>query len=278
VASTPSAGTIIDGVLDQQVGGIGAYAYWNNQIYLEGTIYRTARNGITRPLGVGTPTEHVVDGAVPYWRLALEQRWKNHFFTVGTYGMQADIFPSGNTSGPTDRFTDIAFDAQYQFMGTIEPEKMQEHMKMDGDHKAGPGKHIITAHATWIHENQDWKASFPLGNTANSSDYLNTLKMNLNYYYRSPLGDMGGSIGYFSTTGKTDPLLYSSNPIDGSRTGSPDSDGFILEADYLPWEKTKISLQYTIYNKFNGARSDYDGFGRDASDNNTLYALVWIMI
>src|SRR5512140_949873 len=234
VASTPTAGTIIDGALDQQVGGIGAYAYWNNLIYLEGTVYRTARNGIARPLGVGTPTDQVVDGAVPYWRLALEQRWKNHFFTVGTYGLQADIFPSGNSSGPADRFTDIAFDAQYQFMGTIEPEQMQEHMRMEGDHKAGAGKHIITAHATWIHENQDWKASFPLGNTANSSDFLNTFKMNLNYYYRSSSGDIGGSIGYFSTTGKTDPLLYSSNPGDGSRTGSPNSDGFILEADYLP--------------------------------------------
>ena len=277
VASTPAAGTIIDGALDQQVGGIGAYVFWNNLIYLEGTVYRTARNGITKPLGAGTATEQVVDGAAPYWRLALEQRWKNHFFTIGTYGMQADIFPSGNRSGPADRFTDIAFDAQYQYMGTIEAEDMQEHMQMDGEHKAKAGKHIITAHATWIHENQDWKASFPLGNTANSSDSLNTFRMNLNYYYRSHLGDIGGSIGYFSTTGTTDPLLYSSSPVDGSRTGSPDSNGFILEADYRPWEKIKISLQYIIYNKFNGAHSNYDGFGRNASDNNTLYALVWLM-
>jgi hypothetical protein len=279
VASTPAAGTIIDGALDQQVGGIGTYLYWNNSIYLGGTVYRTTRSGITRPLGVGTPTEQVVDGAAPYWRLALEQRRKNHFFAVGTYGMQADIFPSGNSSGPSDRFTDIAFDAQYQYMGTIEPEQPeQKEGQKAGEPQAKANKHIFTAHATWIHENQDWKASFPLGNTANSSDYLNTIKLNVNYYYRSSLGDIGGRIAYFSTTGKTDPLLYSSNPMDGSRTGSPDSDGFILEADYLPWEKTKISLQYTIYNKFNGARSNYDGFGRDASDNNTLYALVWIMI
>jgi hypothetical protein len=101
--------------------------------------------------------------------------------------------------------------------------------------------------------------------------------MNLNYYYRSHLGDIGGSIGYFSTTGKTDPLLYSYSPVDGSRTGSPNSNGFILETDYRPWEKTKISLQYISYNKFNGAHSNYDGFGRNASDNNTLYALVWLM-
>ena len=32
-----------------------------------------------------------------------------------------------------------------------------------------------------------------------------------------------------------------------------------------------------IYNEFNGAHSDYDGFGRDASDNNTLYFLAWLM-
>jgi hypothetical protein len=162
-------------------------------------------------------------------------------------------------------------------MGTIEPEHMQEHMQMEGEHKAGAGKHIITAHATWIHEKQDLKASFLLGNTANSSDFLDTFRMNLNYYYRSHLGDIGGSTGYFSTTGKTDQLLYSSIPVDGSRTGSPDSNGFILEADYRPWDKVKFSLQYIIYNKFNGAGSNYDGFGRDASDNNTLYAVVWLM-
>jgi len=277
VASTPAAGAMIDGALDQQVGGIGAYVFWNNLIYLEGTVYRTARNGITKPLGAGTPTEQVVDGAAPYWRLALEQRWKNHFFTIGTYGMQANIFPAGSRSGPTDRFTDIAFDAQYQYMGTMEPEHMQEHMQMDGEPMAKGGKHIITAHATWIHEKQDWKASFPLGNTANPSDFLNTFRMNLNYYYRSHLGDIGGSIAYFSTTGKTDNVLYSPDSVSGSRTGSPNSNGFILEADYLPWEKTKISLQYTIFNKFNGAHSNYDGFGRNASDNNTLYALVWLM-
>ena len=90
---------------------------------------------------------------------------------------------------------------------------------------AKAGKYIISAHATWIHESQDWKASFPFGNTANPSGrqvsrklrpikgkyltgkprplsvelhFLNTFRMNLNYYYKSHLGDRGGSIGYFS--------------------------------------------------------------------------------
>jgi len=74
-----------------------------------------------------------------------------------------------------------------------------------------------------------------------------------------------------------DTLLYSPAQVNGSRTGSPDSDGFILEADYLPWEKMRLSLQYIIYDKFNGAHSNYDGFGRNASKNNSLYVLLWLM-
>jgi hypothetical protein len=71
VAPTPAAGTVIDGVLAQQVGGIGAYAYWTDLIYGEFALYRTTDDGITKPLGAGTPTDTVVDNAVPYWRLAL---------------------------------------------------------------------------------------------------------------------------------------------------------------------------------------------------------------
>ncbi len=78
-------------------------------------------------------------------------------------------------------------------------------------------------------------------------------------------------------TGTTDQLLYAAAPLDGSRTGSPDSSGYVLEADYRPWEKTKMSLQYVIYNRFNGGYADYDGYGRSAADNRTLYALVVVM-
>jgi hypothetical protein len=62
----------------------------------------------------------------------------------------SDIFPSGNTSGPTNRFTDVAFDAQYQFMGTIEPEDIKDPAKIDSKPKAVAGKYIITAHATGL--------------------------------------------------------------------------------------------------------------------------------
>jgi hypothetical protein len=261
VAPTPAAGTVIDGALAQQVGGIGAYAYWNNLIYGGVTVYRTTANGITRPLGLGTPTDTVVAKAVPYWRLAFQHQWGKHSLEFGTYGLYAKIFAGGKSNGPTDRFTDIALDAQYQYIGK---------------------KHILSAEATWIHENQDWDAGFPLGNTARESSFLNTFKVNVNYYYNSRFGRPGGTVAYFSTTGPRDTLLYAPAPVDGSRNGSPNSSGFILELDYLRYEITrflslKASLQYTLYTKFNGSHSNYDGFGRNASDNNTFYFLLWFM-
>ena len=82
-------------------------------------------------------------------------------------------------------------------------------------------------------------------------------------------------MGYFSTTGTTDPLLYPADSVYGSANGSPDSKGWTGELDYVPWENVKIALQYTAYNEFNGGSTNYDGSGRNASDNNTTYLLAW---
>jgi len=50
----------------------------------------------------------------------------------------------------------------------------------------------------------------------------------------------------------------------------------IAELDYEPWLNSKFSVQYIAYSKFNGGSSNYDGSGRNASDNNTLYVDSWI--
>jgi hypothetical protein len=258
VAPAPATATMIDGTLGSQVGGIGIYGYWNDMVYAEAALYRTARTGLTKWMGAGTPTDTVVDDVAPYWRLVLQHAWeKSHSLSVGTYGMVAKVFPSGGNKGPYDTFTDVAFDAQYQYIVK---------------------QHVVSAQTTWIHEKQDLDASFAQGISANSCDKLNTFRVNLNYYYRSHLGDMGGTVAYFSTTGDKDTLLYSPDPIGGSKTGKPNSDGFVLEADYFPWKTGKISLQYTMYDRFNGASHNYDGSGRNASDNNTIFMVVWIML
>ena len=168
---------------------------------------------------------------------------------MGSYGLTADIFPSG-ISGSTNRYRDVALDAQYQFIGAV---------------------NSLTLHSTYIHEKQTLDAFYPV-EASNSSNVLKTFKADATYYRSRRYG---GSLGYFSTTGDTDPLLYQPEAISGSRAGKPDTNGWIAELDYLPWENTKFSLQYTWYDKFNGTSSNYDGFGRSAGDNDTLYLSGW---
>jgi hypothetical protein len=75
--------------------------------------------------------------------------------------------------------------------------------------------------------------------------------------------------------------------LSGSANGKPNSNEFILEADYVPfgkadswagpWVNLKLGIQYTIYTEFNGGTSNYDGNGRNASANNTLYLFAWMI-
>ena len=45
---------------------------------------------------------------------------------------------------------------------------------------------------------------------------------------------------------------------------------------FWPGSNIKFSLQYTMYNRIDGAHDNYDGLGHNASDNNTLYLEAWI--
>src|SRR5207244_992120 len=54
-------------------------------------------------------------------------------------------------------------------------------------------------------------------------------------------------------------------------------DGLIAEVDVMPWQNLRLQFQYVAYDQFNGSSSNYDGFGRRASDNNTLYILTWLL-
>jgi len=77
-------------------------------------------------------------------------------------------------------------------------------------------------------------------------------------------------------TGSADAVLFAPNPVSGFANNSPNSKGWVGEVSYVPWQNVKLLAQYVAYQKFNGAGSDYDGSGRNASDNNTLYLLAWL--
>jgi hypothetical protein len=64
--------------------------------------------------------------------------------------------------------------------------------------------------------------------------------------------------------------------VEGSATGSPKTNGFVGELDLNVWENARLGLQYTAYANFNGGKTDYDGFGRTASGDNTIFAFAWV--
>ena len=261
-APGPITSTKLDaggGGLGQTAAGAGIYAWLDSRLYAEFSLYAASLPGGAHPLD-STQSE-VVHGTSPYWRLAYETRWDRHSLSVGTYGIDAKLNP-GNArlppgsglplSGPTDQYRDVAADVQYEFIGE---------------------DHILTLLSTFISEKQSLDASFAHTLATNQNDTLHSFKLTGEYYYQRHIG---GSVGFFDITGSNDALLYAQAPATGSLSNSPDSRGETFEVNYLPWLNAKLQLQYTVYSKFNGTGTNYDGAGRNASDNNTLYLLVWL--
>jgi hypothetical protein len=254
VAPAPGAATMLDGSqFDMSTAGLSVYAYINNSVYLELGAYHQANHGFGQiDSNVDQP---VINGMAPYWRLAYERQWGRRSWEVGAYGMVAKVFPPNSVqSGPSDKYSDWAVDSQYQFIGD---------------------EHLLTLTGTYIDEKQTLDATFGAGNSSNASNDLKTLRLNASYYYHRKYG---AALGYFSTTGSEDAGLYQNavDPVTSFANNKPDSKGWTAELDWVPYENTKFALQYTMYNKFNGGDTNYDGFGRNAKDNNTLYLLSWI--
>ncbi len=249
VAPSPSASTMLEGGLAQQAIGLGTYGFFNSMIYAEFSVYRSAQQGAPDP--PGGDAQMIIDGVAPYWRVALQHQFSNNYIELGTYGLAAKLYPSG-ISGQTDNYTDLGFDLQL------------EHPLTSG---------TIILHSSWIHEGQKLNSSFPDGNAQNSTYNLQSFKVDGSIYFKK---GYEFTLGYFVVAGDEDVIVYAPSPVDGSRIGKPNSNGLLVKASWMPWYNTQFSLQYTLNNKFNGTGSNYDGYNRNASDNNSLYLLVWL--
>jgi len=209
-------------------------------------------------LGVNPTGTDSIKGLAPYWRVAVQPQWGPNSFEFGTFGMAASINPGRVTGFGTDHKTDIGFDAQYQYLADVNSVSLQ---------------------ASWIVENQTLTASQALGNSTNSNDHLHSLHVKASYYYDQTYG---GTVGFFRTDGTSDPLLYGAT----STMNSPNTTGWSAELDYMPfnhggpsfwpWLNMKVGVQYILYTKFDGAAHNFDGTGRNAANNNTLFLFDWI--
>src|SRR3984957_10612853 len=265
-APTPTAGALVNGGLAEDVAGIGMYAMWDNHLYLAGTIYRSAHIGAPQPnTGVdnaGAPLGINIRGVAPYWRVAWQQNSKNNNLEVGSYGLHVKSTPGGVT-GLEDGYTDWAADFQYD--RTIP--------QFRGD--------VLSIRGTYIRENSSLLATFTSGGASFVQHHLNTIQANAEYHF----GDKySATIGYFNLNGTPDFLLYSGAAIvggvpvvpavTGSANGDPRSNGYIANLSWWPVQNIGLTCQYTGYTRFNGAAMNYDGSGRNASSNNTLYLVA----
>lgn len=260
LAPAPAAGTMFDGGLAQSVIGTSLYAYWNDSIYTEVSLYWTPANRFLSAMGTDFGPGPI-SGMAPYFRLAYQKNFGDQNFEVGFFSFIPSLLPGGdNTTGKTDTYTDVGLDASYQYIGG--------------------GDDIYTVNARYTHEHQSLAASYLLGNSLNPTNTLNDIRVDASYYWHNTIG---GTVQFFNTSGSADALLYG-----GSATGSPNSTGFTFQLDATPWGNgdawlggrlnLRVGIQYTVYTRFDGASSNYDGSGRSASDNNTLRIFTWLAL
>lgn len=256
----PAAGVQLDEALGGQVFGLTAYTLIDDTVYIEGGAYHSLSKSWLDSLGEDVGDK--IDGLAPYWRLGLQKTFGDTYASVGTFGFYAPLLPGFDGTNGSDKYTDWGFDAT-----------MQKPF----------GNDLLSVNATYIYENQNLGASFLAGDASRAKQNLSVVRLNASYYIDSTYGL---TAGVFDTWGSSDALRFAPDPIDGSLSGSPNSRGFVLQADWTPFGKDdanygtlanlRLGVQYTGYTEFNGGSSNYDGFGRDASDNNSLEVFAWV--
>jgi hypothetical protein len=266
LAPTPTAQPLLAGGLIGNALGVTGYAWYDRHLYFEAGGYSTygptLLSATGQSLGPGSTRN-----LAPYIRTAYQWDWDGQSAYVGALFLNGNINPAVSTftaSGALghDRYTDYAIDAGYQFLGD--------------------GTHIVTAQGILVHEDQALEGSFNAGNSSFVNGSLDQLRANATYYYKNTYGL---TFGWQYTWGKQNQALFPSGPVSGSANGKPNSNAFIVEADWIPFGKEdswarpfanmKVGVQYTVYTMFNGGSRNYDGFGHDASDNNTLFIFIW---
>jgi hypothetical protein len=273
-----------------QVAGVTAYMLWNKTIYGELGFYRTANQAFSI-MSAGTAdadTTHLQGTNNPYWRLAYTHEWGANNIMVGTSGMIAHILDPGSVTSDSNAYSrvkTIGIDSQYQYL--LDP-------------------HTVTVQAVYQRQTINYSTNtvanfvpaYFLADgitaiaAANPSDTINIFRAKASYVYQAKYG---GSVGFFNRSSTTntlnqtsgydsngqitynDPLGtgISSTSTTGNLSGNSGTRGFTFETFWLPIQNVRIGAQYTAYNRFNGASSNYDGLGRNASDNNTLFLYVW---
>jgi len=258
LSPAPGAGPII-GSFAQNTVGLTVYANLNSELLLETGVYQSPSATFLDDVGIDPTDPGSIRGVAPYGRIAYTKNFGTQNFEVGGFALAANLNPGADTStGLSDHYLDLGLDGSYQYFAD--------------------DKDVVTVNVRYTNESQSLDASQALGNASNGHDSLNDVRIDASYYWRSQIGL---TVGAFDTTGSPDALLYAAN-----RTLKPDSTGVTVQLDGTPFGNgnsplgkrfnLRLGLQYTAYTEFDGAGRNYDTFGANAADNNTLRLFAWV--
>jgi hypothetical protein len=249
---SPSSSAHIDGAApypgyasDGNIAGLNAYLYWNKTVYAEMGTYRTADSALSFMAAGVSPKTQLRGSNNPYWRLALTHEWGPHNIMVGASGMVAHLYDDpADISDPSTvgTYRNAGFDAQYQYI--LNP-------------------HTFTAQLAHMKQETNYSEAFNAGPDAINpglSDTNTVTRAKLAYTYQAKYG---GSLSLFNLTGST------------NNQSDPATRGITYEAFFIPKQNVRLGVQYTTYSSYDGAGTNYDGFGRNASDNNSMFLYAW---
>jgi hypothetical protein len=246
-------GTFLEGGAGQKVAGIGGYVYYDKTFYAELTSYQAATGALAF---MAYPTQSgdvnngfggtYLDGSNLYWRLAYTREWGAHNIMLGAFGFDAktlidnpDAVPDASLGNV--HYRDVGLDAQYQYL--LAP-------------------HTFTAQLRAVQENLDDNLVTP---NYSGPATLNTLFAKASYVYQQKYGS---SLTYRNVTGSADGFY-------GYTKDVPDSEVWTPEFFYLINQNVRVGVQFNLFTKYLGTESNYDGAGRNASDNNSTYVYLW---
>lgn len=260
LAPSPAATPLLAGPLAQASLGLTAYAWINSQAYLEAGAYGSPGAKALARLGADPFDPGDIDGLAPYGRAAWQSNLGGGVLEAGAFAFQAEIRPGRDrATGRTDRYTDLGLDASYQ------------RPLANGD--------VLAINGRYLHERRLLEATCALagGPPDCPRNDLDEARVDAAYSWR---GKLGVTAAAFDVHGTANPVLYPD-----ARTFRPDNSGLMLQVDATPFGdrgqparrlNLRVGVQYTLYTRFNGARSDFDSAGTNASDNNTLRLFTWL--
>ena len=287
--ASPSGHQFVDGPYPALGGGnlantAGAdvYGYWNKTLYGELGLYRSATNALSfMSAGIASANKTRLGGSNPYWRLAYTGEWGAHNLMVGTSGMVAHVFDAStdfSDPGNRGRFKNTGVDAQYQYL--LDPHTVTvqaAYMRQVQTYSSNAFNAALAAWPNFFQADGVTPVALP-----NPSDTTNSFRAKLTYVYQAKYG---GSVSFFNVRGTANTLNQSSGfdatpaivgtRVSGNLAGNPATRGFTYEGFWTPVQYVRVGAQFTAYDKINGASDNYDGFGRNAKDNNTFRFYIW---